>query len=636
MAPTRFVSSRLGAVALVLFLLGVSLAFFRGRLETSDEVQMFLTSMSLAERGSFQWDREYQGRLFSGYGAGTPLAGIPAYWLNRALADALPESIDSLAPLTNAVLFALTGLLAALLLPGEKRWWAVAVIMSASPLLPASLSFYSEPLSAAGLLAIVVAMRRPGLWWLAALGAFAAVAARPAMVPFAGLILVWGWRESAPWRGLIAGGVGIGLGILSSLVQNALLRGNPFESGYQGQDFTTPIATGLYGLLVSPERGLLIFWPLVHLPALCWSALDPSERGLVKIAVASLLISLALHGLFWTWHGGWTAGPRFLLPTLALFIAPVAACWLRLSELTAPRRACFWLALGWSALMAFIYARHSPNTWWNTLWGFHQMENQWLFLPQLSLWQAWLQGAPLEPAAPTLSAGWRAGHLALCTVLTVGTLYPLLLPWRGFTGIDPEAAAEPVPAPRIDWTAAVAGPSPVLVVVVAIWGSAALSLLAGPRGWRDVDAPSSEPLPHLSVREAGRYEGWLDYPLDSPLMLRAKANALYRVYVNDQLVLEQMEPIPQHLPGVELPLTRGLHLIRVEVMEKEPGVAPLFQLFWNWPGGGTYLAPAGGDWVLPAPQQGISRAFTWLHRREALLAAVLIALLIVLKRRRAS
>ena len=86
MAPTRFVSSRLGAVALLLFLLGMSLAFFRGRLETSDEVQMALTSMSLAERASFRWDREYQGLAFSGYGAGTPLVGIPAYWLNRALA----------------------------------------------------------------------------------------------------------------------------------------------------------------------------------------------------------------------------------------------------------------------------------------------------------------------------------------------------------------------------------------------------------------------------------------------------------------------------------------------------------------------------------------------------------------------
>ncbi|MBI1290934.1 hypothetical protein GC173_06775 [bacterium] len=634
MAGRRLTSEWMGSLALVLFLLGASLFFFRGTLETSDEIQMAMTSMSLAEHGSFRWEREYQGLYFSGYGAGTPLVGIPAYLINKLLLAVLPDEVLSLAPLTNAVLFAVIGLLASLLLTGDRRWWACAVMAIASPLLPASLTFYSEPLAAAGLLAMVVAMVRPGCWWLAPLGALAAVCARPAMVPFAGLIVVWGWREKATMRALVGGALGAALGVGVAMLQNALLRGSPFVSGYQGQEFTTPIATGLYGLMLSPERGLLLFWPLVLLPFLFWGELDGDARRLVRIASACGVFSLALHGLFWTWHGGWTAGPRFMLPVVALFVAPVAACWLALDRVGPGRRGLFWVAVAWSGLMAYIYSAHSPNAWWNTLWGFHQVENQWLFLPQLSLWQAWLQGGPLAAASAALPTAWKAGQLALVAVLCGGFFYPLILPWRGRLGTDPEARHElPLSEPRIRWREALLAPSPILFVLLCVWFSSLLSLLAGPSGWKDIDAPASDPtMPWLTVEgQPGRFEGWLDYPLDSSITLAAKADALYRVFVDGRLVMEQMEPLPRHLPRVEVPLTKGLHLIRVEVLAKGPNVAPVFQLYWTWPGGGLYLAPAGGEWILPAPPADFDKAITWLHRREMLLFAAVLALLLALR-----
>jgi hypothetical protein len=627
----RLVSPRLGAAALALFLLGVSLFFFRGALETSDEVQMALTSQSLAESGSFAWEREYMGLRFSGYGAGTPLAGIPAYLLNKILAGVLPDSIGALAPLTNAVLVALIGVLVSLLMAGERRFGAVAVVLVASPFLPASLTFYSEPLSAAGLLACTVGMTRRPLWWLAGVGAAVAVLARPAMFPFVGLVVLFGWKERASGRALVSALLGAGLGVGVSLLQNQLLRGNPFVSGYRGQDFSTPLATGLYGLLVSPERGLLVFWPMVVMPLLAWGALPPAMQSLTRLAGASLALSIALHGIFWTWHGGWTAGPRFLLPAMALAVPPVAWVVAHGNLLSVTRRGLLWLALGWSALMAYIYAAHSPVTWWNVLWGFHREENQWLFLPQLSLWQAWLEGVPLKYAAAHFPTSWRVVHLVLVLGLILPASYPLFLPWRGRLGTDPEVGGRLQDrVPVREW---LLGPNPLVFVLLCVWLSSLLALAAGPRGWNVVRSDSATGrLSHLMLEgQSGVFEGWIDYPLASPLILSAKANAVYRVYVNEQIVLEQTEAIPQHLPRVEVPLSPGLHAIRVEVLPKDEATAPLFHLYWTWGGGGRYLAPVGGDWLLSRPLAPHERAASWLRRRQAILFAGLLALLLLLK-----
>jgi hypothetical protein len=87
-----------------------------------------------------------------------------------------------------------------------------------------------------------------------------------------------------------------------------------------------PTLGGLAGLLFSPNRGLLIWAPLVALAAT--GALRrqhwPEGSGArVALVAAPLALLLVMSG-YPNWHGGWFPGPRYLLPVLPLLLAVAA------------------------------------------------------------------------------------------------------------------------------------------------------------------------------------------------------------------------------------------------------------------------------------------------------------------------
>ncbi|MEW6337235.1 MAG: hypothetical protein AB1625_07515, partial [Acidobacteriota bacterium] len=88
-----------------------------------------------------------------------------------------------------------------------------------------------------------------------------------------------------------------------------------------------PTLSGLAGLVLSPSRGALVWMPL--LAALAWSLGRrdaPSEnRSRARVgAAAAFAMILAMSG-YPNWHGGWFAGPRYLLPVLPLALLAAAS-----------------------------------------------------------------------------------------------------------------------------------------------------------------------------------------------------------------------------------------------------------------------------------------------------------------------
>jgi hypothetical protein len=630
------VPSRLGAIGLFLLLLGASLLFFRGALETSDEQLMALTSQAIAERFSLTFEREVYGQHFTGYGVGTPVIGVPVYLLEKVLRgpSLLGEADLSLMPLANGVLFALTGVLLALLLEGERRWLHLGITMLVSPLLAASLTFYSEPLATFGLVGLVVCFwrasdngdreRSPTPWHILAL-VFCALAllARLAMLPLLLLTIVWGVRMRGTRQVLGGALAGIALGTLGTMAQNWSLRGSPFATGYAGQDFTTPVLTGLHGLLASPERGLLVFFPLAVMPYLAWHHLGGRARSLLVLCSALTLFWAVMHALFWTWHGGWTTGPRFLLPCIALYTAPIAMTVAAGRRLEWHLRLLLSLAFVWCGLLSLIYCRHSAYLWWNRTWGFHQEENQWLFLPQLSLWQAWFDGVPLPDARSAFPRSVEILFSGLAAIALILSAFPLLRPF-----LPPPQRPKPVGL----W---IEVDRSLLVVLGVIATTILVYSQTGPRGFRAPDDPVGETprLSHLLVSgDKGVYEGWIDNPLATPIKFSLKANALYRIFLNDQLVLEQTESVPQHLQRFEYPVEPGkLYQLKVEVGAKRDDPRLLFEMYWTWGGNGTYLAPVGGEYVVPRPLTPVEAFFTRIWRRKFLIGAGVLALLLLLK-----
>jgi hypothetical protein len=135
------------------------------------------------------------------------------------------------------------------------------------------------------------------------------------------------------------------VGILQ-LWHNDLRYGSIWTFGYrEGRDgeygFATPLLVGLYGLLFSSGRSLLLYSPLCLLALV--GARDFFKRAPPETALMAgvSLPLLLVYAKWWSWHGGWEWGTRFylfLIPVLMWLSIP-AWRWLdKISASTALRR----------------------------------------------------------------------------------------------------------------------------------------------------------------------------------------------------------------------------------------------------------------------------------------------------------
>jgi len=115
------------------------------------------------------------------------------------------------------------------------------------------------------------------------------------------------------WFGLPLGLMGTGL-----LIYNFVRFGAWLEAGYHfspGQEgFSTPLWWGLLGLTVSPARGFLWYNPPALLALLSWPRFHRAQRFLSLVMLSVIGMHLIAFGTWWAWWGGWSWGPRFLLP----------------------------------------------------------------------------------------------------------------------------------------------------------------------------------------------------------------------------------------------------------------------------------------------------------------------------------
>ncbi|MCB2154234.1 hypothetical protein KQI84_05060 [bacterium] len=616
-------------------LLVAGLLVFAGQLGSSDELLMAMTTRSIVFDLSLRFPETY-GQTFTGYGLGMPLAGIPAFLLEFLIRKAglLSTTDVSLLPLTNVVLFALTGVLAAgivrRLYPDKQKCLSTCIAISfiASPLLPASQTFYSEVPSAFGLVGMAWALLQPadsGPWrkWIAPVF-FPAVAmlARVAMLPSLLLVLAWGWVACPDKKRLVLAGAGIAIGIAGRLAQNAVLRGSPFDQGYSGQEFVTPLFTGIHGLILSPERGLLLFYPVLLWALFPFRSSNSATRAFERLAIAVLLFAVVFHASFWTWHGGWTSGPRFLLPSVALGTPLVAILLSRIAEFRPRLRLLLVLVAGWGLLAAILYSAFSAIDVWNEMWGFHQVESRWLFEPQLSLWHHWTSLA----AAGEFQPVWLRAFMG---ILPDG--YPSFLPLR-FISVATILLAicallwvrRRFPATN-RWALATGG------VVLLLGGAIALS---GPRGWQTADSPDApERFPVMRLdgpAQGGEFVTYVNLRPHGKYTLAVKSNGLYDVQLDDETLLQQTTPGPQHMRVAPVEIDEsGLRELRVAV-SPQPGEPLLFRMYWTWPGEGRVLDPLGGRYTQPRTFSGLESFAYSIARRAHLLFAAWLALVLLL------
>jgi len=159
--------------------------------------------------------------------------------------------------------------------------------------------------------------------------------------------------------------LGAAIGLVPLLAYNALAFGNPFEQGYGTKPFDTSPVVGLYGLLLSPSRGLFVYEPYM---VFAFAAIALLRRDLVERRLYALSFAWAataiLYATYAEWWGGRVFGPRFLddlAPVLFVLLAWGIGHGLLARRAT---RVVFWICAAWSLLIfqaaAFVY---DQNTW---------------------------------------------------------------------------------------------------------------------------------------------------------------------------------------------------------------------------------------------------------------------------------
>ena len=248
------------------------------------------------------------------------------------------------------------------------------------------------------------------------------------------------WRRAVTLRLLLAFAVPLAACGLLLMAYNWARFGSPLESGYHfeaGEGFTTPPLTGMYGLFLSPYRGLFWYSPVLLLALPGWLMLRREQPRLAWMVLTLVMLQALAFAGWWSWHGGIVWGPRFLLPALpfaVLCLAPLIAA--------AHRHRWLWTVLiGFSALSLLvqllgvcydylIYEGYLRLTFWPNL----ATANQALlasppmthpgYSPILGHLALLVTGWPLQPAL--LQNGVDPIHLA-AAVLVAGTGFVVFL-----------------------------------------------------------------------------------------------------------------------------------------------------------------------------------------------------------------
>jgi hypothetical protein len=336
------------------FFLGFYLLTAKGLIEPGDSWVHFRTTRAIVEDRSLVLDCDSDQawlavgpnqECYSKYEAGFAASAAPLYLLARTLFGPLADggqgyTIQHVFTSTfNQLVTAATGVvvyLLALHVAGSKRMaLETAVLLGIATLAwPYASPFLTQSL--VGLLITVAAyllitgdLGSYRHTFLAGLALGWACFVRVDTVLLAAVmgayVVVRAAREHLPRRPLLAHltllGLPVAIAIALFILQSQLKTGTLLQLGYDGEGWTTLLWTGLYGLLLSPGKGLIFFSPLSLLAIIGLVLLGRRGWEAEAALIGCLfLVQVLFYGTWAIWHGGWTWEPRFLVSTQALLM----------------------------------------------------------------------------------------------------------------------------------------------------------------------------------------------------------------------------------------------------------------------------------------------------------------------------
>ena len=328
----RGVAIRLGgAVALFLLLVG------QAQVTVLDGSSMLAVAQSIVHHASLSVPPElgvpgHDGTTYySKYGLLLPLLSVIPVALAQPI-GALTGRVDLVEAAAAASLMPLVGgaLAAALLALGRRlgapapaaALVAVGTVLG-TYLLPYGRDFFTEPLVALGLV-VMVERALAGRELQAGAALAFAVLARPQSAAFAPLLFGFLLWRGAGLKAMARTVPPLALAALVTVAYNLHRFADPLQFGYRppaDPGFTTPLLEGAGGLLFSPEKSIVLFAPAIVLVPFALAALWRRDRPAAALLLALFAAVFGLSATWWSWQGGWSWGPRLVIPGVALLLA---------------------------------------------------------------------------------------------------------------------------------------------------------------------------------------------------------------------------------------------------------------------------------------------------------------------------
>lgn len=352
-------------IAVVTF---VCLLLYTPQTESSQVITRVGLTVAIVEDGSLAIDRwaadtvdkaQVGGHYYADKAPGLSLLAVPPVYVTKVLRN-LFGATDDAHTVRIFLIYAQVATMAAVALPaavaaaliylmslrmGASREGAVfgsLAIAIGSPFFFWSTTFFAHSLVGSLLvfmMALALDREKWDFWRGLAIGLLAGYTV---VVDFVGgfaitvagvVLLVTVWRPATPAHLRFALGVVLGalVGVLPLLVYNYLAFGSPLQLGYMSVVGFEGMKTGFFGiglpdpviileLLFGGYRGLLPLAPvLVLVPfGLVMMFRRPENRPMVNVIVAVALTLLLINAGYYYWHGGWSTGPRHMVPMLPL------------------------------------------------------------------------------------------------------------------------------------------------------------------------------------------------------------------------------------------------------------------------------------------------------------------------------
>jgi hypothetical protein len=142
------------------------------------------------------------------------------------------------------------------------------------------------------------------------------------MIVFAALAALYVWRRQRR-HALVFAALPV-LGAVALLAYNLSVF-RAATGGYRSFHFSSAVLSGVVGLFVSPNRGLLIYTPIMIFALYgAVRAWRDDARPWMRLLVVGIALHVLIYGGFGEWWAGYTFGPRYftdVLPALALLLA---------------------------------------------------------------------------------------------------------------------------------------------------------------------------------------------------------------------------------------------------------------------------------------------------------------------------